>query len=812
MQIIDRLQTDIAPQVFMPRAVYDGRRNMFTAQKLPFINATFAVTLIDPTPLGQVGIGGGASDSAKEYRVHLMHVAEINPRHLHRFLQGQQEHTNKVHTAVTALSVVIRMEPSLRYLFGVRSFYTSHEIRHIGGGLVLWRGYFQSLRPAIGRMFFNIDSSAAAMYQPGPLIDLCLSFLGQSNPAVLAPTCGFPDRDRARLRRFLYGLRVIATPPRQQAGRRNTPRVIKKVSSVGANALSFTMREGGTITVARYFQQTYDYTLRFPDIVCVEVGNGALIPMELCTVEPGQIVKKQIPPERSYDLLQFAKQKPSDRIASITAGLEVLAYGQSEYTRQFGLHVAPGARPLSVPARILPPPTLKCGVGSRQSEIVPRNGAWNMVNRRFFRPCVITRWAVVIYEREGRFNQRTAHEMVNGLVSAARGTGIIVHERDPVIRWEDGRGRIAEQLKDASRACHQKNQSAGFPDLMVIILPEGGGDIYRAVKHFGDVAAGVATQRMKSSKCSHAKAQYFVNVCLKINVKCGGINTIPEPSPVALMDPHIHTIAMGAHVIRPPPGPEGRPSFTSLVGNVDSDLVKYVATSRVQKSRQEVIDDIKDMAKDVIEKYINHRTNVEKAASPKPACIVLYRAGVSEGQSKQVLDHELPRLKEACAELNMDPKITIVLINKGHHVRFFPQSQSDADSSGNCQAGTVIDRDVTHPWGLDWYLQSQAGTSGTSRPSHYSVLYDDNKFSADNLQALSYALCHACARSTRSISIPAPVYYAGIVASRAIYQCEPEAIYQDDPEADHDSADSASAFMRAYKPLHRNMSSVMYFS
>lgn len=84
--------------------------------------------------------------------------------------------------------------------------------------------------------------------------------------------------------------------------------------------------------------------------------------------------------------------------------------------------------------------------------------------------------------------------------------------------------------------------------------------------------------------------------------------------------------------------------------------------------------------------------------------------------------------------------------------------KGQADKSGNCKAGTVVDREITHPVELDFYLQSHAGLLGTSRPAHYNVLHDDNGFSADALQALSFALCHVYARSTRSVSIPAPVY------------------------------------------------------
>ena len=100
----------------------------------------------------------------------------------------------------------------------------------------------------------------------------------------------------------------------------------------------------------------------------------------------------------------------------------------------------------------------------------------------------------------------------------------------------------------------------------------------------------------------------------------------------------------------------------------------------------------------------------------------------------------------------------MIVVGKRHHVRFFPKNSTEADRSGNCPAGTVVDQDITHPTEFDFYLQSHGGLLGTSRPAHYSVLYDENNFTADSLQSLSFALCHLYARSTRSVSIPAPVY------------------------------------------------------
>ena len=171
-----------------------------------------------------------------------------------------------------ALNVVIRMEPSLKYPFNVRSFFTSEGHLDIGGGIVLWRGYFQSVRPAIGKMLINVDISTGTMYKPGRLIDVALEFVGRKDgdPNLLAPRRGFPERERIKLQRFLSGVRVEVQIPGQQPTRRPA-RVVKKLTVAGASQLTFTNRSGETLSVAQYFQQTHNYKLRFPDIVCVEV-------------------------------------------------------------------------------------------------------------------------------------------------------------------------------------------------------------------------------------------------------------------------------------------------------------------------------------------------------------------------------------------------------------------------------------------------------------------------------------------------------------------------------------------------------------
>ncbi|RDB19427.1 Protein argonaute-2 [Hypsizygus marmoreus] len=809
-ELIKKLQAEVAVDIFSPKAVYDGRKNMFTTRELqlgPSHSREFDVTLAP--------VGASQGDRpAKIYKIKITKVAEINPEVLERFVRGEQSQDNQVLTAITALNVAIRMEPNEKYPFNVRSFFTNSETKNLGGGLELWRGYFQSVRPGMGRMLINVDISTGLMYKSGPLINLCLDFFDKRDANILSPVRGLPDRERLRLQRFLAGVRV-STPP-TSPGQPPRIRVIKKLSTAGADASTFTLRGGGgSMTVANYFRSQANSPLHYPHLLCVEVGSGALIPLEICTVPPGQIMRKQVPPEKTKAVVEFATKKPAERLASIRQGIQVLSYGQSDYVRQFGMNVETAAGPLQIQARVLTPPTLKYGAGSKQPTIVPRDGSWNMMDKKLFKPMTIQKWVIVCFEGENRFPLPAAREMVRGLIAGCRSVGMTVQEETPLIKHENPQRNVGLSLRAAGEACMK--QWNVLPNLVVVVLPDlGNADIYTAVKHFGDVTAGVATQCLKAGKCRGAKIQYWANVCLKMNVKLGGINLIPDPASVAVLtDPNNPTIVMGADVIHPAPGSIGRPSFTAVVGNVDSDTAKYIAKTGIQTSRQEMIDDLQAMCLEILKMYMDYRTNAEKKRNAAPTRLIFYRDGVSEGQFQQVLDIELPMIKAACAELKIKPKITLIVVGKRHHVRFFPQGPGQADRSGNCPAGTVVDREIGHPVEYDFYLQSHGGLLGTSRPAHYSVLYDDNGFNADPMQALSFALCHVYARATRSVSIPAPVYYADIVCSRAKNHYAPGGdldFSESATQTEDHAAATLQAFKAAYKPINPRMAKMMYFS
>lgn len=157
------------------------------------------------------------------------------------------------------------MDVIFQYPTNSKSFFVPSEKKDIGGGVELWRGYFQSVRPASGRMLINVDITTAMMYKPGPLLDVCLGFFEARDPRLLAPKHGFtPKRIRA-LAGFLLNLSVKTI-------HNNRNRTIKGVSRAGSRDLTFDF-DGRTMDVATYFQTEANRTLRWPDVVCVEVST-----------------------------------------------------------------------------------------------------------------------------------------------------------------------------------------------------------------------------------------------------------------------------------------------------------------------------------------------------------------------------------------------------------------------------------------------------------------------------------------------------------------------------------------------------------
>lgn len=165
-------------------------------------------------------------------------------------------------------------------------------------------------------------------------------------------------------------------------------------------------------------------------------------------------------------------------------------------------------------------------------------------------------------------------------------------------------------------------------------------------------------------------------------------------------------------------------------------------------------------------------------------------------------------------------QITYIIVGKRHHTRFFPMNQNDAaGKAGNVKPGLLVEKGVCHYYAFDFFLCSHFGLQGTSRPAHYYILYDDSNYRPEELQLFSYYLCHVYARCLRSVSIPAPVYYAHLCAFRARYHLGDGSMQGSDTASYHGGRGGAALDDEAWlKRLNEEISvqddvkSAMYFA
>lgn len=278
--------------------------------------------------------------------------------------------------------------------------------------------------------------------------------------------------------------------------------------------------------------------------------------------------------------------------------------------------------------------------------------------------------------------------------------------------------------------------------MLLVVLPTKSQALYASIKYLADVKYGLTTVCSVASKlqAERGRPQYLANVALKWNLKRGGVNQQLPPNKMGILT-NSKTMVVGIDVTHPSPGSrEGAPSVAGVVASIDNRYGQWPASVRCQESRKEMVSELEEMIIQRLKLWQEHNTQA------LPQNILVYRDGVSEGQYQIVLDQESPAFDNAIAKVypakSPKPKVSIIIVGKRHHTRFYPTKEEDADKSGNPKNGTVVDRGVTSERHWDFFLQAHTGLQGTARPAHYIVVQDQIGLGADGLEQLVRTLPH----------------------------------------------------------------------
>lgn len=151
----------------------------------------------------------------------------------------------------------------------------------LGSGYELWTGLFQSA--VLGnRPYLNVDIAHKAFPLPMNLVEVF-----RMNGAD--PQRDLDFRSREGFITHMKGLRITYEMPGQ-----NTSTKCYKFTDLGQtpDKIKFKNEQGIEQTVYDYFRTVRKYTIKFPKLPCITVGNTIRtisLPAELCTVSANQV-------------------------------------------------------------------------------------------------------------------------------------------------------------------------------------------------------------------------------------------------------------------------------------------------------------------------------------------------------------------------------------------------------------------------------------------------------------------------------------------------------------------------------------------
>ena len=206
--------------------------------------------------------------------------------------------------------------------------------------------------------------------------------------------------------------------------------------------------------------------------------------------------------------------------------------------------------------------------------------------------------------------------------------------------------------------------------------------------------------------------------------------------------------------------------LTSISVSVGTKLYEYLFYSEIQENTtndRKISPSIQNLLAKALTSIGKHlKKNIEN--------IVIYRDAVNEKQMDSVKKFEINFIQQAIENANKElekkvfdgTKWCLILVSKINEVKMFLENNdggNNPNSIENIPVGTVIDRVITSNDKYDFYLNSAESIQGTCSSTHYTVLYDDTQLQAIQIYKLTYYLTFLNYNTTKSIRVPAPLYF-----------------------------------------------------
>ncbi|KAL8980051.1 MAG: hypothetical protein Q9205_004763 [Flavoplaca limonia] len=751
--------------------------------------------------------------------------AEIDLDVVYRYMIGELEFDDDVKNAINFLDHVIRQWPSREHTTIKRSYFNREisQRHYLESGVEATSGIYQSIRMAeASQLVVNVDVSNIAFWECQNFKDIIDKMAKKNDGKALDWRGNNQTSSKFDMIKRLKGTWFTVEYKNQSEEARKRHWKVAAIRPESAKDFKFrrwndmTGVAGPEITVDEYYWQQYRHKLLNPDLPVVQttktikkqdkhgktvLDTPIVFPMELCTMQPDQRYLHKLDEKQTSQMIRFAVKPPDSRLKKINTGLRMLGWDKKGFLDLCGLKISP--EQIRIEARILEAPR----VVFKQSQINPReSGKWNLTNQKFFavNKVPLVSWGVMVVNSANgglpAIEKPNADKFVAELVKKYSEAGGLVKNPNPVVHLRTLRKDLASEIQHFYDEVKHHFQGMRI-QMLVFILPDTSPGPYLRIKRFCDCQWGVFSQCVQAKVTKMEAYQYMPNLLMKFNAKLGGVTNIiasqhleepPKPKPTtvyrkdfgntSITPPGISrkaqsptnepppTMYIGTDVSHPAPGSQA-PSYATMTVSMDKTATRYSAAVQTNQSRDEIISarNIAYYLEPLLQKWIN-----DVGGRRLPDHVYYFRDGVGESRFKELLETEVADIKQIFRRLNgtnaqFRVKFTVVVAEKRHHIRFFPEggAKGGADENHNPLPGTIVDHDITDPRGNDIYLCSHRALKGTARPTHYTMLMDEANVPVDRFQRILYEHCYQYIRSTTAVSLHPAVYYAHLASKRA---------------------------------------------
>lgn len=438
------------------------------------------------------------------------------------------------------------------------------------------------------------------------------------------------------------------------------------------------------------------------------------------------------------DLATYTKLSPHARVGSYKKFLENVNNNPLSKAILSDWGLALDSDPSQVTARILDEEKIIFGRGKTSGVGPQADFNRHIMSNEVLEAIDIKVWLLVYVDKDKTF----ANSLEENMKKVSGATGIRVSQPRRVVlendRTETYISAIREQLNDAS------------VQIVVMIFPSMRDDRYAALKRVLCSEIPVPSQAINSKTLKNeAKNRSIVlKILLQMNCKLGGtLWAIKIPLPKTMIC-GIDTYHEAGH--------KGI-TVGGFVASLNPEFTRWYSRPTIQEKREELVNGL-------IASMESSLTAFKAFNGYYPDRIIIYRDGVGDGQLPLVQNYEVPQFKIAIKRVDPDykPLLTFIVVQKRINSKFFrvvPNKQG-AESLVNPPPGSVLDYNITSRYLYDFYVISQHVREGTTTPSHYIVLNDENNFEPDVLQRLTYKLCFLYYNWPGTVRVPAPCQYA----------------------------------------------------